>query len=172
MAAPGWFIHVFHEFVVDLQERSYRGESTDLNEASKELWERITGHSEKQLSKALEEVLGGKELPIALQGGIVHRVHVDRIAKYLVNRGTILDEEPDLFPAKLADSEGEGVDRSYRRVDEDWPWRSSPHGVSDAVRKAERERIETIETRRFLDEHAPRRDRSVTFPLDDEGVVK
>jgi hypothetical protein len=119
MAAPGWFTNVFHKFVIDLQDKSMRGESTDLTEASVELWTRITGHSERQLARALEEVLGGKEIPVSLQGGMIHRVHVDRIAKYLVNRGTILDEEPDLFPAPLDQSSREGSyvvgERQYER---------------------------------------------------------
>lgn len=177
MAAPGWFVNVFHKFVVDLQTRSMSGQPTDLEEGAKELWSRVTGHSEKQLAKALEEVLGGKELPISLQGGITHRVHVDRIAKYLVNRGTILDEEPDLFPAPLADAQREGEVRAYQSSRDAPPYfgagrRPGHFNVSDAVRKAEREQQSEIETQRFLEEHGPRRSRSVSFPTDDDGVVR
>jgi hypothetical protein len=169
MAAPGWFKNVFHQFARELADRSMRGEESNVDDAATDLWMKITGHSEKQLAKALEEVLGAKELPVMLQGQMVHRVHVDRIAKYLVHRGTVLDEEPDLFPAPLDQSYGaEGM--AYR-MDRDRPTyfgagrRPGHINVTDAVR--ERERANELETERFLRDKGKR----VGF-VDDEGHVR
>ena len=98
-----------------------------------------------------------------LQGDMVHRVHVDRIAKYLVNRGTILDEEPDLFPAPLDQSYGaEGT--SYRRE------APRPYVRSDAVSRLEREERDREEADRFLREQRERARTPVGF-VDGDGKV-
>lgn len=147
MAAPGWFTQVFQKFVQDLVAKAGRGEPTDLPEASVELWTRLTGHSEKQVARALEELFGAKELPVLLQGDIVHRTHVDRIAKFLVARGMILDEPPeDLFPAPVDESRG-APGTSYRQGREWEPRRGTLIGGPNFERQQAEQRMASDDRR-------------------------
>ena len=118
MPAPAWFHEEFSKFVVELQRRAASGTALSPEQVTTDFWTRITGHSERQVANALAEVFGTREVPVMLQGEMVHRVHVERIAKYLVNRGLVMDEEP-LLPGLPMEARHEGVSRVV--VEDRWP---------------------------------------------------